>query len=254
MTELLWHLYSKKIQKRMRNRYHAGIILKDQTRPPEMRWVMGEASHNSIWCKIYLIIDETDGIIVDSKFQTFSPPIVIGLLETLCSLIMRKNHSQAGHITAEFIEEYLRDSPSSVAFPKRETIYLPMILTALQSALSQCSDIELSLENIPSPISTTVDSGESHPEFLQYTHLQKQNAIETVLEKEISPFIALDEGAVHIISIEGSCITIRYSGSCVSCYSATGSTLHAIQSILRQRVHPSIQVVPDLTPTPETAK
>lgn len=238
----------------MRNRYHAGIILKNQTRPGEMRWVMGEATHESIWCKIYIIIDETDGVIVDTKFQTFSPPIVIGLLETLCSLIMRKNHRQAGHITAEFIEEYLRDSPSSVAFPKREAIYLPIILSALHIALSQCSDIELSLENIPSPVSTTIDSGESHPEFLQYTDLQKQNAIEAVLEKEISPFIALDEGAVHVISIEGSLVTIRYSGSCVSCHSATGTTLHAIQAILRERVHPSIQVVPDLMPSPERAQ
>lgn len=247
MTELLWQQYSKKLQKRIRTRYHAGIILEDQTRSKEMRWVMGKAIHESIWCKIYIIIDETDGIIVDTKFQTFSPPVVIGLLEALCSLIIRKNYNQASHITKEFLEEYLRDSPNVVAFPKRESIYVPMIFQALHGALVQCRDIELSLDYIPSPVSTVVDPGEIHTEFLQYTAIQKRNAIEAVIEKEIRPFIALDEGGVEVISIEGNQVTIRYLGSCVSCYSATGATLQAIQSILQQRVYPTIQVIPDLT-------
>lgn len=247
MTKLLWNQYSRKLQKGIRTRYHAGIIIEEQIRPKEMRWVMGRANHESIWCKIYIIIDETDGIIVDTKFQTFSPPIVIGLLETLCSLIIRKNYNQASHITAEFLEEYLRDSPHIVAFPKKERIYMPMLFQALQQALIQCFDIKLSLDHIPSPVSTPIESGEIHSEFLQYTHVQKKTVIEEIIEKEIRPFIALDEGGVEVIAIEESQITIRYSGSCVSCYSATGATLQAIQSILQQRVHPSIQVIPDFT-------
>lgn len=247
MKKLLWNRYSHKLQKRIRTKYHAGIIPENQMRPNEMRWVTGRANHESTWCKIYIIIDETDGIIVDTKFQTFSPPIVIGLLETLCSLIIRKNYNQASHITAEFLEEYLRDSPHIVAFPKKENIHMPMIFQALQCALIQCFDIELSLDHIPSPVSTVIESGEIHTEFLQYTTIQKKTVIEAIIEKEIRPFIALDEGGVEVIGIEESQITIRYSGSCVSCYSATGATLHAIQSILQQRVHPSIQVIPDLT-------
>lgn len=249
MTNLLWHRYSHKLQKRIRTKYHAGVILKEQMRPSEMRWVLGKANHEDNWCKIYIIIDETDGIIVDTKFQTFSPPIVIGLLETLCSLIMRKNYNQANHITPEFLEEYLRDNPRIEAFPKKENIYMTMIFQALQDALLQCFDINLSLDHIPSPVSSVIESSEIHPEFLQYTAQQKKSVIEAVIEKEIQPFIALDEGGVEIVAIEESQITIRYSGSCVSCYSATGATLQAIQSILQQRVHPTIQVVPDFSET-----
>lgn len=247
MTHLQWHHYSQKLQKRIRSRYHAGSIRRESLRPDEMRWIMGEASQESIWCKIYIIIDETDGILVDTKFETFAPPIVIGLLETLCSLLIRKNYNQAGHITAQFVEEYLRDSPHKRAFTKEEAIYLSMIFQALECALVQCLDIELPRDQIPSPVSTIVESVELHTEFPQYTETQKREVIEAILEKEIRPFIALDEGGVEVVSMAGNQVKIRYTGNCISCYSATGSTLQAIQSILQQRIHPAIQVIPDLT-------
>lgn len=248
MTEIAWPLYSKKLQKRMQNRYHAGSILEEQPRLPEMRWVMGESSGRFIWCKIYIIIDTTDGIIVDTKFQTFAPPIVIGLIETLCSLLMRKNYRQAMQIGEEFLQNHLRDSSSAPPFPSSEKIYLPIIFDSLRSALELCTDIELSKEDISSPISTTVESSEIHIEFPHYSDFQKRSVIETVIEKEVSPFIALDEGGIEVTSVAGSSITIRYLGSCTSCPAATGSTLHAIESILRQKVHPTIQVIPDLEP------
>ncbi len=233
----------------MQSRYHAGIIVEEQPRLPEMRWVMGEAHGRSIWCKIYIIIDTTDGIIVDAKFQTFAPPIVIGLMETLCSLFMRKNYRQAMQIGEKFLQSYLRDSPSAPPFLASEKVYLPIIFDAAGQALRLCTDIELSDEDIPSPISTAVESTEIHTEFLQYSDLQKRSLLESVIEKEVSPFIALDEGGIEIISIEGSAVTIRYLGNCTSCPAATGSTLHAIESILRNKVHPTIQVIPDLAST-----
>lgn len=249
MTQIAWPLYSKKLQKRIQNTYHVGAIIEKQPRLPEMRWVMGESSGHSIWCKIYIIIDTTDGIIVDTKFQTFAPPIVIGLMETLCSLLMRKNYRQAMQIGEEFLQTYLRDSSSAPPFPTSEKIYLPIIFQSLRRALDLCTDIELSMEDIPSPIGATVDSSEIHTEFLRYSNLEKRSVLESVIEKEVSPFIALDEGGIEIISIEGSSVTIRYLGSCTSCPAATGSTLHAIESILKQKVHPTIQVIPDFTPT-----
>lgn len=248
MTEIAWPLYSKKLQKRIQNRYHVGVILEEQPRPPEMRWVMGESSGHSIWCKLYIIIDTTDGIIVDTKFQTFAPPVVIGLMETLCSLLMRKNYRQAMQIGEEFLQNYLRDSSSAPRFPANEKIYLPTIVESMHRALNLCSDIELSTEDIQSPIGATVESSTIHTDFLHYSDLQKRSVLESVIEKEVSPFIALDEGGIEILSIEGSCITIRYLGSCTSCPAATGSTLHAIESILKHKVHPTIQVIPDLEP------
>lgn len=252
MTEITWPLYSKKLQKRIQNKYHAGIILEEQPRPPEMRWVMGESSGHAIWCKIYIVIDTSDGIIVDAKFQTFAPPLVIGLMETLCSLLMRKNYRQAMHIGEEFLQNSLRDSSTAPPFPAKEKVYLPVIFDSVRRALELCTDIELSNEEISSPISTTVEPGEIHTEFLEYSDLKKRSVVEAVIEKEVNPFIALDEGAIEIISIKGSSVTIRYLGSCTSCPAATGSTLHAIESILRQKVHPTIQVIPDLSALFET--
>lgn len=249
MTEIAWPLYSKKLQKRIQNQYHVGVILEEQPRLPEMRWVMGESSGHSIWCKIYIIVDTTDGILVDAKFQTFAPPIVIGLMETLCALLMRKNYRQAMQIGEEFLQKTLRDSSNAPPFPDSEKIYLPIVFESLRRALDLCSDIQVSTEDIPSPIRATLESSEIHTEFLQYSDLQKRSVLESVIEKEVSPFIALDEGGIEIISVEGSSVTIRYLGNCTSCPAATGSTLHAIESILKNKVHPTIQVIPDLAPT-----
>lgn len=246
MTEIAWPLYSKKLQKRIQDRYYAGIIVKEQPRSPEMRWVMGESHGRFIWCKIYIIIDTTDGIIVDTKFQTFAPPLVIGLMEALCSLIMRKNYRQAMQIGEEFLENALRDSSNELPFPKSEKIYLPILFDALQKALEACTDIKLSNEDISSPLSKSVQSNEIHTDFLQYNERQKRNILQSVIEKEVNPFIALDEGGIEILSIEGSSVTIRYFGSCTSCPAATGSTLQAIEAILKHKVHPTIQVIPEL--------
>ena len=41
-------------------------------------------------------------------------------------------------------------------------------------------------------------------------------------------------------------LIISYQGACTSCHASTGSTLSAIQKILRARVHPSLFVTPKL--------
>ncbi len=41
-------------------------------------------------------------------------------------------------------------------------------------------------------------------------------------------------------------VLISYEGSCTTCHSSTGSTLSAIQQILKSRVHPTLFVTPQL--------
>ena len=67
-----------------------------------------------------------------------------------------------------------------------------------------------------------------------------------VLDEEVRPFVALDGGGVDVISIQGNEVTISYSGNCVGCFSSTGSTLSFIQEILREKLTPSLQIIPIL--------
>ena len=61
------------------------------------------------------------------------------------------------------------------------------------------------------------------------------------------PYIALDAGGVEVLNlVDDHQVLIAYQGSCTSCYSAVGTTLSYIQQVLRNKVHPSLVVVPDI--------
>ena len=68
-----------------------------------------------------------------------------------------------------------------------------------------------------------------------------------MIKNEIQPFIALDAGGVEVLELDGLEVKIAYEGACVTCPSATGATLSAIQEILRAQVHPGLEVKPDLS-------
>ncbi|HSX04708.1 MAG TPA: NifU family protein, partial [Rhabdochlamydiaceae bacterium] len=76
---------------------------------------------------------------------------------------------------------------------------------------------------------------------------QKLSVIKEVVAKEIQPYIELDAGGVEVLKIENNQVHIAYSGSCTSCYSATGATLEAIQQLLRAKVYPELTVIPDMS-------
>jgi NifU-like protein len=65
--------------------------------------------------------------------------------------------------------------------------------------------------------------------------------VETVLDKEVRPYIAMDQGGVQVVQIDKDEVTILYEGACVGCAGA-GSTLLSIERVLQQFVHPDIRV------------
>jgi NifU-like protein len=90
--------------------------------------------------------------------------------------------------------------------------------------------------------------GETFPNWTNLNIEQQIAVIEEVIANEIRPYIELDAGGIKIINLIGGLeLVIAYEGSCTTCYSATGSTLNAIQQILRARVHPEMVVTPDIS-------
>ncbi|GAB4187444.1 MAG: hypothetical protein Tsb0015_06170 [Simkaniaceae bacterium] len=246
-----WQGYSRKLKDRIIDCCHSGILLVDAKRSPEMRYVFGKegsAEENNAVC-MYLLIDETDGIIADARFQAFGPSVLIGFAETVCELILRKNYDQAMRINADYVEKYLQDRKNIQPFPNDTAGYLNIVLSALEEAVAKCYDIP-----IENPSSTplndyhNISEEENHPDFLNYTEEEKRRVLEKVLSNDIRPYIELDAGGVEIVQIKDQKqVIIRYEGACVSCYSATGATLESIQNILRMKIHPAIEVIPDLT-------
>lgn len=237
-----WELFSKKLRERSDKMRFIGFFTPQEAQAKQMRLVTGREGDVCL----YWLVDESDGVIADAKFQAYGP---IGLLiaaEVLSEQVLRKNYDQASRLSAEFIDQQVRDRKEMPAFPKECHSFLNQVLSAVDHAVQQCSDIPFAASHDVTPID--FDWGEipgGIAGWESFSQEKKLQIIEEVIEKEIRPYVELDAGGVKVVGLNaGREVLIQYEGSCTSCHSSTGSTLTAIQKILRARVHPSLVVIP----------
>lgn len=213
-----------------------------------MRLAMGkQGQFNDANCIIlYLLVDESDGIIADAKFQMLGQSALIGAAEAACELLMRKNYDQARRMTADFIDRHLRDDPELKAFPEETYGHLNLVIDAIEEAASHCLDIPFAEAYVPTPLDIeSLERGE-YPGWKELSKEQKIAVMETVIATDIRPYIELDAGGVQIVDfLADRELVIAYQGACTSCFSATGATLSAIQNILRAKLDPQLIVTPD---------
>jgi len=249
MTPLLphyWNEYSKKLKLKILRPSYLGRIVPEQISSEEMRLVTHDEGslQEGYLLKFYVLVDESDGVIADIKYECFGDSALFGAAEILCDLAIRKNYDQAMRLTADLLEKEVKDH--EFGFPVRLYVFLNLVLSTLDGALSQCQDIPFASHYAPpSPFSHLEGVVHEYPHFNDLTLEQKKSVIQKVLDEDIKPYVELDAGGVEIASIEGMHLTVRYQGSCTSCFSATGATLSAIQHILKTKVHPGIEVIAD---------
>ena len=197
---------------------------------------------------LYWLVDEADGVIADAKFQAFGPVGLIAAAEIASELVLRKNYDQASRISAELLDQHLRDKKETPAFPKECHTYLNQVLTAIDKAVYQCLDIPFAATYETTPIERDFpEIPGGLPGWEEMPDNQKIQLIEEVIEKEIRPYIELDAGGVKVVEFKARHeVHISYEGACTSCHASTGSTLSAIQQILKMRLHPSLVVIPRL--------
>jgi NifU-like protein len=231
---------NRKMQDKLMKLRFVGFFHHDEHR--SMRLVIGKEGMLSL----YWLVDETDGIIADAKFQAFGPPALVLIGEIVSELVLRKNYDQASRLTTDLIDRHVRDKQGEESFSKEEFIYLNQAISAIDKAAYECIDIPFALSHETTPIEH--EFGEiagGIPGWDEFSLQKRRQIVEEVVEKEIRPYIELDAGGVTIQEMkEDGQILIAYSGSCTSCHSSTGSTLSAIQNILQARVHPSLTVIP----------
>jgi NifU-like protein len=237
--------FTKKIEGKLDRLRFVGYFTVKEAEEKNMRLVTGKEGKLCL----YWLVDEADGIIADAKFQAFGPPALIAAGEIASELVLRKNYDQASRISADLLDNCVRDRKESSAFPKEASSFLNQVLTAIDKAVHQCIDIPYAATDFDvTPIEW--DSSENPggmPGWDELTHSQKVKIIEEVIDKEIRPYIELDAGGVKIVELkENGEVHIAYEGSCTTCHSSTGSTLTAIQQIIKSRIHPSLTVVPVL--------
>ncbi len=237
-------LFSKKLREKMDRFHYVGSFSLGDALARNMRLVIGKEGFLSL----YWLVDESDGIIADAKFQAYGPLSLLAAGEIACELTLRKNYYQASRISADLLDQHVRDRKDLPAFPKAAYSHLNQAISAIDQASQQCFDIPYTAEYDLTPIEH--DFGEipgGIPGWVNFSSSQKLSLIKEVVDKEIRPYIELDAGGVNILDLKNDHeVVISYEGSCVTCHSSTGSTLSAIQQILRARVHPSLVVIPEL--------
>jgi NifU-like protein len=197
--------------------------------------------------RFYLLVHPEKGSIEKISYQVFGEPIIIAICEAVCEVAITKNYVQASRVGADLIEKKLVDHQfvSDNYFQR----LLNDVLSALYMALQQCQDILLEDLFLQSPVQNTAFVESEHfKNWSTYSLADKLELIKKIILEDIEPYVALDQGGVEVKDfINDKEVIIGYKGSCTSCYSATGATLNAINQILKQKLHPDIVVVPDMS-------
>ncbi len=231
--------------KKLREKINAPRYIGSFTQAQGMRYVTAQEKGIAF----HFLIDESDGIIADAKFQFFGPIALLGIGEIVSELVMRKNHKQASRLTADLIDAHVRDKKDSPAFPKESHALINQAISAIDTATQSCTDIPCeSADYDITPIEWDFNENPNGlPGWDEFSLEKKIYLIEEVIDKEIRPYVELDAGGVKVVELkENHELVISYQGSCTTCHSATGSTLTAIQQILRSRIHPKLFVTPQL--------
>lgn len=245
-----WSEYSKKLVAKVENPRSAGFFTEKDAESRGMKFICGEegsvADGNLV--KLYWMVDPSDGIIADAKFQVFGQSALIGASEAACELTIGKNYDQAHRLTTELIDKHLRDHAQRPAFPKETFPHLNLVLAAIDNTAEKCQGIPLAESYTAPPmtadLSEIVEGG--YPGWMEMELSQKLNVIQQVLDQDVRPYIALDGGGVEIKELVDLNLIISYQGACTSCFSSVGATLSYIQQILKNKVHPDLRVTPDL--------
>lgn len=240
-----WDLYSKKLKNKITSLRFSGFFTEGEAREKNMRYVKAE-SGDFVTVTLFWLVDESDGVIADSKFQAFGPSCLIGAAEALSELVLRKNYDQASRISADLIDQSLQNAKHEPAFPDECNSYLNLLLSALDRAVYQCKDLPFTANYETTPIQLDLSTQEIMANWETLSVEEKKKIIEQVIDQEIRPYIELDMGGVKIVDLKEWEVFISYQGACTTCYSSTGSTLSAIQEILRSRIHPKLVVTPEL--------
>ena len=245
-----WANYSKKLLARLDNPRYIGVFDPQEAIARQMRLVTGREGDllDGHLLEIHLLVDESDGIIADAKFQVFGSTALMGAAEAACEVLLRKNYDQARRISADLIDRQFRDKQDIDAFPQESAPYLNLVLSAVEKAADQCEGIPFVEAYSAPPLSLDLSASGTYPGWKELHTKEKIAVIEEIIDKEIRPYIELDAGGIQILNlIDDKELIIAYQGACTSCHSATGATLNAIQQILQTRIDPDIIVTPDLS-------
>ena len=71
---------------------------------------------------------------------------------------------------------------------------------------------------------------------------RRLDAINTLLDEQIRPYLKNDGGDLHVLGLDGNQLSVHYQGACGTCPSSISGTLRSIEHLLKS-IEPDIEVV-----------
>lgn len=114
----LWEAYSKKVQERMDNPMHLGVITQEDADKKGAKLIVADYGAESCGdaVRLYWLVDSNDKII-DAKFKSFGCGTAIASSDMMVELCLNKTVQEAVKITNIDVEKALRDDPNTPAVP-----------------------------------------------------------------------------------------------------------------------------------------
>ena len=205
-----------------------------------------------IWLQgdhFYILIDCTDGMVADMRFTAKGPLPLIAIADAACELLMRKHYRKIKSVKLKELIHLVADEKEALLCPDLMESAL-FVLNELESTFCKAPlDLPDQLDYVERETPVFAEGGSDTPAYPHWPEIpdeEKMRILTAIIEKEIQPYVALDEGSVHVMELRhGIEVIIGYAGSCTTCYSSTGSTLNAISQILKAKVYPHLIVVAD---------
>lgn len=179
----LWEAYSKKVQERMDNPTHLGVITQEMADEKGAKLIVADYGAESCGdaVRLYWLVDSNDTII-DAKFKSFGCGTAIASSDMMVELCLNKKVQDAVKITNIDVEKALRDDPDTPAVPgqkmhcsvmaydvikKAAGIYLGKSAEDFEDEVIVCECARVSLSTIKEVIK--LNDLKSVEEITQYT-------------------------------------------------------------------------------------
>jgi len=248
MTEEITSSLSQKAQDIAKSPKYRGAIF--QIEADEKGLALVDVKEASL--KVYLMIDPDCDKILETRFFTYGGPVFTALADTFCKKIQMVTVDDACKITAESIEEELRDIPDVRAIAENAPEIAQMnkliakVLEEYPEKKATAIIIREKMERIKYRTQTAEGRAEADAEWDALTKVQKIEKIEEWLHKSVRGTLQGDGGDLEILDLtDDNHLQIRFQGACAGCGSAMGGTLFYIEDELRNNVYYNLVVDPE---------
>lgn len=247
MSEDIMSALSQKAKDIAKNPKYRGAIF--QIEADEKGFALVDEKEASL--KVYLMIDPDCDTIVETRFFTYGGPIFTALADAFCRKVQQTKIEEACKITAQAIEEELRDTPEVPSFPVNApelaqfNALVAKILAEYPEKKATAVIIREKMDRIKYRTQTAEGRAEADDEWHAMTKVQRIEKIEDWLHKSVRGTLQGDGGDLEILGLsDDDHLQIKFQGACAGCGSAMGGTLFYIEDELQNNVYYNLKVDP----------